>query len=197
MEIIRMKHREFIEQLEDTPIVAAVKDDRGLEKALATDIGIIFILYGDVVTIPAIVDKVKEAGRTAFVHMDLIGGLVPKEPAVEYIRKSTRADGIITTRSKLVGPAEDMGLLTVLRFFLIDSIALENVKKQGRPDMRQPDVIEILPGIIVPKLMQEIRRASRVPVMAGGLITEKADVLNALDGGAIAISTTNEKVWME
>lgn len=192
-----MKHREFIEQLEDTPIVAAVKDDQGLEQALKTDIRIIFILYGDVVSIPGIVKKVKDAGRTAFVHMDLIGGLLPGEPAVEYIRKSTRADGIITTRSKLIGPAQEMGLLTVLRFFLIDSIALENVRKQGRLDTRQPDVIEILPGIIVPKLMKEIRKASRVPVMAGGLITEKADVLNALDGGAIAISTTNEKVWFE
>ncbi|MEE0954394.1 MAG: glycerol-3-phosphate responsive antiterminator [Eubacterium sp.] len=192
-----MKHREFIEQLEATPIVAAVKDERGLEDALRTDIGIIFILYGDVVTIPGIVEKVKDVGRTAFVHMDLIGGLLPKEPAVEYIRKSTKADGIITTRAKLIGPAADMGLLTVLRFFLLDSIALANVKKQGRPEMRQPDVIEVLPGIIVPKLMKEIRKASRVPVMAGGLITEKADVLNALEGGAIAISTTNEKVWVE
>ena len=34
-----------------------------------------------------------------------------------------------------------------------------------------------------------------VPIIAGGLISEKEDVINALDAGAIAISSTNQQVW--
>ena len=40
---IEMKNREFINKIESNPIIAAVKDDEGLEVALTEDIEIIII----------------------------------------------------------------------------------------------------------------------------------------------------------
>ncbi len=56
------------------------------------------------------------------------------------------------------------------------------------------DFIEVLPGIM-PKIIKHIAGQAAVPVIAGGLISEKEDVMRALDAGAIAISTTNQAVW--
>ena len=36
---------------------------------------------------------------------------------------------------------------------------------------------------------------AKVPVLTGGLIADKEDVLAALEAGATAISTTNQAVW--
>ena len=35
----------------------------------------------------------------------------------------------------------------------------------------------------------------KVPIIAGGLIVDKEDVMEALDAGAMAVSTTNHQVW--
>ncbi len=34
-----------------------------------------------------------------------------------------------------------------------------------------------------------------MPIIAGGLIKEKKDIMNSLSAGAIAISTTTHKLW--
>ena len=60
--------------------------------------------------------------------------------------------------------------------------------------MEFADLIEVLPGIM-PKIIKHIAGRAAVPVIAGGLISEKEDVMRALDAGAIAISTTNQAVW--
>ncbi|MCR4693985.1 MAG: glycerol-3-phosphate responsive antiterminator [Pseudobutyrivibrio sp.] len=187
---------EFIEKLENNPIIAAVKDDKGLKKALSTECEIIFILYGDLCSIPEIVAKVKDAGKLAMVHIDLIVGLNnTKDVAVEFIKENTRADGIITTKANLIGKAKVLGLYTILRYFVIDSMALVNIEKQDGHGQARPDVIEILPGILLPKIIKKIKTISRVPVIAGGLISDKEDVMNALNNGLLAVSTTNEEVW--
>jgi glycerol uptake operon antiterminator len=189
-------HRDFIEKLEMNPVIAAIKDDKGLEKAIGTDCEIIFILYGDVCTIPSIVERIKSAGKLAMVHIDLVTGLNnSKEISVDFIKNNTQADGIITTKGNLIGRAKELGLYTVLRYFVIDSMALVNIEKQDRHGITQPDVIEILPGILLPKIIKRVNQASRVPVLAGGLIGDRDDVMNALNNGVLAISTTNEKVW--
>ena len=51
--------KEFKEALEDSPIIVAIKDDEGLKKCITSDSRVIFILYGDILTIPDIVAKVK------------------------------------------------------------------------------------------------------------------------------------------
>ena len=189
-------NKEFVEAVGDNPIIAAIKNDEGLKNALKTDVGIVFILYGDVCTIPKIVSTVKKAGKIAMVHVDLIMGLNnSKDVSLDFIREYTEADGIITTKGNLIPHARELGLNTVLRYFVLDSIALLNIEKQSRPGTVQPDIIEILPGIIVPKMIEKINRISRVPIIAGGLISDKEDVMNALSNGATAISTTNEAVW--
>lgn len=45
------------EQFEDSPIIAAVKDDAGLEACLKSDCRIVFILYGTICNIGEIVKK--------------------------------------------------------------------------------------------------------------------------------------------
>ncbi len=193
---IEMKNREFINKIESNPIIAAVKDDNGLEVALTEDIEIIFVLYGDICSIPTIVDKIKKAGKVALVHVDLITGLNnSKDVCLDFIKNNTKADGIITTKSNLIQHARELELNTVLRYFILDSLALQNIEKQARSPGIKPDIIEFLPGIVLPKMIKRINKVSRVPIIAGGLIADKEDVMNALDAGALAISTTNHDVW--
>ena len=192
----RMKNREFINKIEINPIIAAVKDDKGLDIALTEDVEIIFVLYGDICTIPKIVDKIKKADKVAMVHVDLITGLNnSKDVCLDFIKNNTKADGIITTKSNLIPHARELELNTVLRYFILDSLALQNIEKQARSSGIKPDIIEFLPGIVLPKMIRRINKVSRVPIIAGGLIADKEDVMNALDAGALAISTTNEAVW--
>lgn len=186
-----MKHTRR-DYFEDCPIIAAVKDDEGLEKCVACESRVVFVLYGTVCSIAEIVKHIKDAGKTAIVHIDLIAGLSAKEVAVDFIRHSTLADGIISTRPAIIRRARELSLVSVQRYFLIDSIALESITRV--PDGHGPDFIEVLPGVM-PKIISRLSASASVPIIAGGLISDKEDVLAALGAGAVAVSTTNQAVW--
>lgn len=183
---------EFREALEDSPIITAIKDDDGLKKCKTADSKVVFILYGDICSICDIVAEVKEAGKVALVHLDLISGLNSKEIAVDFIHKYTNADGIITTKPLLIKRAKELNMYTVLRFFVIDSMAFNNIEKQLK-NIR-PDLIEILPALM-PKVVSKICKNTSTPVIAGGLVSEKEDIMELLDSGVISVSSTNSDVW--
>lgn len=184
--------KEFKEALEDSPIIAAIKDEAGLEKCIDSDSRIIFILYGDIVSIADIVDKVKASGKLAMVHLDLIVGLSSKEVAVDFLKKYTKADGIITTKPTLIKRAKELGLYTILRLFIIDSMAYENIERQVKS--AKPDLIEVLPALM-PKIVAKICKLSATPVIAGGLVSDKEDIMALLQAGVTSISSTNEEIW--
>ena len=189
-------NQEFYDAVEANPVIAAVKNDAGLQAAVEMEeIQVIFVLYGDVCTIPEILERIKAAGKKAMVHIDLIAGLSAKEISVEFIARQTRADGIITTKPALVRRAKELGIFAVLRFFVIDSLALKNIENlEMQCGTSRPDFIEVLPGVM-PKVLGRIAKVSRIPMIAGALITEKEDVIAALSVGAIAVSSTNQDVW--
>ena len=151
----------------------------------------VFVLYGDICNIASIVRRIHEAGRFAAVHVDLIAGLAGKEVAVDFIRNTTEADGIISTRQSFIRRAKELGLAAILRVFLLDSIALESLDKIP-PNL--PDCLDLLPGTM-PKILRRVCATAKVPVLAGGLIADKEDVMAALEAGITAISTTNQAVW--
>lgn len=179
--------------IEASPVIAAVKDQEGLAAGCQSeDIKVIFILFGDICNISTIVREIKQAGKLAMVHIDLITGLSGKEVAVDFIKQRTEADGVISTKPAMIKRARELGLYTVLRVFVLDSLALENIEKQM--SMAKPDMLEILPGLM-PKIIYKVSRMVKEPVIAGGLISDKEDVLAALSAGGISVSTTNQDVW--
>ena len=188
--------KEYREAIEDSPVIAAVNTFEGLEKALTCDSHIIFILFGDICNISEIVAKVKAAGKLAVVHIDLITGLASKEISVDFIKQRTKADGIISTRPGLIKYAARLSLFTVLRFFVIDSLALTNIEKQlqnVRPDVVR-DVVEVLPALM-PRIVSKICQMANVPVITGGLVDDKDDVISMLSAGASCVSSTSEEIW--
>lgn len=184
---------ELHEVLKGSPIIAAVKDYQGMRKALSCDSEVFFILFGTICDIGDIVDEVKAAGKIVFVHLDLIEGLAGKDVAVDFLLKTTKLDGIISTKPALLKYARGKGLLTVQRFFLLDSIAAANVDRQFATS--KPDMVEVLPGLMTSAIAEIAREHPDTPVIAGGLIKTKEDVVNALNAGAAAVSSTNHDVW--
>ena len=186
------KHEKIRDLFEISPIITAVKDEPGLEKALKTESPVVFLLFGNICNITGLVDQVKNSGKIAIVHVDLIQGLSSKEVAVDFIHQNTRADGIISTKAPLVRHAMDLGMISGQRTFLIDSMALETTKKQLLTF--QPDFMELMPGVM-PKILKTVRGYTEIPLVAGGLISDKKDILAAFDAGVDAVSTTREELW--
>lgn len=65
---------------------------------------------------------------------------------------------------------------------------------QAQAAQGRPDYVEILPGLI-PRVIGELSRSMNAPIIAGGLIKSKEEVVAALSAGAVAVSTTAEAVW--
>jgi glycerol uptake operon antiterminator len=197
MQSILLKKREntnaavFHELLRENPVILAVKSTEGLEKSLAAKGKIVFVLFGDLVTIPGIVAKLKDAGKTVFAHLDLIDGLSSRDVAVDFLVENTRIDGILSTKANLVKHAKSRGLLTVQRFFVLDSLALLNIEKHFPLDYA--DAVEVLPGLM-PKVIHRIVKMINKPVIAGGLISDKEDVQHALEAGAVSVSSSNAEL---
>lgn len=182
----------YQEMLEQFPIVAAVKNEEGLQKCITAECQMVFVLFGDICNIGRLVKQLKEVGKTVFVHIDLVDGLESKEISVRFIHQNTQADGIISTRPALIKAAKALGMATVQRFFLLDSIALSNVTRHIGSD--QADFIEVLPAVM-PKIIHRLAEELPVPLIAGGLISDKQDILSVLQAGATAISCTNPDTW--
>lgn len=84
--------------------------------------------------------------------------------------------------------------MTVQRFFILDSrsvsTAFESIKTS------KPDMIEIMPGLMTRQITY-FADSTDIPVIAGGLIETKDDVISALSAGASAISTSRSELWFE
>lgn len=110
-------NQEFYDAVEANPVIAAVKHDDGLQAAVEMEeIQVIFVLYGDICTIPEIVDRIKDSGKKALVHIDLIAGLSTKEISVEFIRRQTKADGSSQPNRRWCGGQKSWGFLPYCAF---------------------------------------------------------------------------------
>ena len=189
----RLDAAELSEIFAGQPIIAAVKDELELERALLSEVIAVFVLFGDILSIGGIVSRINKQGKHAFVHVDLVEGLSSREIAVDFIAASTAADGIISTKSAMISRAKSHGLIAIQRFFLLDSLAIRGIERQIR-QKDSADFIEVLPALM-PKIILSLTSSLTTPVIAGGLVSDKEDVVAALAAGAIAVSSTNERVW--
>lgn len=184
--------KQNITDIVQSQVIASIKEEADLEKAARSNANIVFILTGNLITMAGYLKKLKEAGKTTFIHIDFIDGLSNTKSAIKYIAEIWKPAGIITTKSNLIKYAKEEGLMTIQRLFLIDRNAL--VKGIDIAHNCKPDAIEILPGLM-PSIIDKLTTMTTLPIIAGGLISNKEDILNGLSAGALAISSGDPKLW--
>jgi glycerol uptake operon antiterminator len=176
----------------ESQIIASIKDQKDIDKAIKSSANIAFLLTGDISTVENYIKQLREAGMYIFLHLDFIEGLSNTKSAIKYIADVWKPTGIITTKINMIRYAKEEGLITIQRIFLIDRAAIEKGIEMVKSC--KPDAVEVLPGLM-PKVVDKLSRQLKLPLIVGGLIQEKEDILLALEAGALAVSSGNPAMW--
>lgn len=182
----------FADKLQKNPIIAGVKNLSNLDEALRSDCEIVFLLCGTIFNLKETTKKIKESGKLVFIHVDLVEGFSKDATALKYISEEIKPDGIISTKNSQLKVAKTLGLLTVQRIFIIDSLSIDTAIKASQ--MIEPDAIEIMPGIM-PRITKQLSASLDVPVIVGGLISEEEEIKKAVSSGALGVSTSSKDLW--
>jgi len=186
-----MKDR-LIRELTMRPVIAAVRDEAGARQAAESPVAAVFLLGGSILTLPDQVRMLRRADKMVFAHMDLCEGLGRDSAAVQWCAQNLELSGVISTKSSLLRTAADVGLVTIQRMFLMDSASLTSGMKLMKGNL--PDMVELMPGL-VPKAISAVSGKLNIPVIAGGMVTEDQEIAQALSAGALAVSTSDRRLW--
>ncbi len=184
-----MEKNEMLDWLEQAPVIAAVHAE-DWKSAIESPVKTIFCLKANLRTIRSRTKDAHQADKKVFVHIDLSEGIGKDKIGIEFLA-ACGVDGIITTKSNMVKMAKEVGLLTVQRFFALDSQGVSAISEITQA--ASPDFIEIMPGVI-DKIVSRFA-TGQIPVIAGGLIETKQEITNALKCGAVAVSSGKQDLW--
>jgi len=151
----------------------------------------VFLLRGNGLALGTSIRRIHEAGKLAAVHLDLIDGVRADPRGVSWLAR-LQADAVITSHGRLMPVIRKEGAIAILRLLLSRRTHLDTaftaVSRAG------PDIIEVLPGVILPSL-KELIPDFGVPLLAGGFIRTEADAEDVLAAGATGITTSAPNLW--
>ncbi|MFJ8260355.1 glycerol-3-phosphate responsive antiterminator [Rummeliibacillus sp. NPDC094406] len=184
----------LLERLEKYKMVAAIKDIKNIERAIKykENLSAVLLMTGSILTVKRYVDHIQSEGLPVILHVDKIGGLEMDHDGIDFINKSVRPFAIVTTKSGVIKRAKSSGILVIQRIFLIDTDVYMNLVK----DVSQirSDIIEVMPSR-APDFINKLTKVLPVPIITGGLLNLPQHAREALDNGALAITTSNSELW--
>lgn len=175
-------------------ILPVIREMRGFEKLMESNYTYIVILGIHIGQLRSAMKFAERQDKKILLHADLVSGLRHDEFAAEFLCDEIRPEGIISTSTKVIQTAKKRGIMGIQRLFLLDSMALDTNLKMLQNS--NPDYIEALPGIL-PSIITEIKEATGIPILAGGLIRSEEDARASLNAGADAITTSRKSLWKE
>ena len=176
----------------NNPIIAAVRNKSDLEDSFQSNVSTVFILHSSILNARHLVELCREHGKYVLVHLDMVEGLGSDMEAVRFIKEVVNPHGVISTRTNVLKHARECELYTIQRCFCVDSAALRSGIKAA--EQICPDAIELLPGIVSKAVYKFVSQLNR-PIITGGLISTKEDIIASLNAGAMAISTSCKDLW--
>lgn len=188
-----MNHQQVLNLLCGGPVIPAVRTYEDYKYVLQHIAGpSVILLFGDINSLPILLSHAAANGKRLLVHLDLLEGVGKDKAGIKMLAR-LGVSYLITTKSHLARSAREEGMLVIQRLFLMDSDAL----KHGIHLLQgfTPDVVEVLPATVPASAVEQLSKATGVPVFGGGLVFTEADVRQALANGICAVSTSCRTLW--
>lgn len=176
------------------PLIAAVNSLDTYEVALAAPTRAIYLLTGNPLSLPSLIEQACSAGKICLINIDFLDGLARDRWAVEFLA-ANKVAGVVSTRMEVLRAAQNIGLLTVQRTFAIDTAAVTAASKSLA--QFRPDAVEVLPAMAAPRVAKKFRADfPDLPIIGGGLIEGVREIEDLLAAGINSVSTSNPRLWL-
>jgi glycerol uptake operon antiterminator len=179
------------EILNNSPLIAAA-EHKNLNNAVESKVSAVLLMDAKLNEMMEQDFQICNNKKPIFLHTDLLKGLANDKEAINFIAKYIKPAGIVSTKGNILKIAKKKGLLTIQRIFLIDSKSLKNAIESVKEN--EPDVVEVMPAL-AHSIVRFIKNEIDKPIVLGGLINNKDQIMEGLKAGADGISFSKSDLW--
>lgn len=175
----------------DKTIIPSVRELKCMSLACQTTSPLVFLINTNIGNLKQQVDFVHSTGKQACVQLEMIDGLAGNQTAIRLLKQLFKVDAISTTNVASANAARKVGLYSIYRFFMIDSVSLDRTLKTLKNNSF--DAIELLPSYYSTVYYKKIHDAvlPTTKFIAGGFIRKKSQIDHIFNVGVNAVSTSD------
>ena len=167
------------------PVVPSMKR---LEKFIETDLVVCILQDIHISLLEHMIKTLHDNNKLALVHIDMVHGISSDEHGAEFLCQRLRADGVISSKTRIIETTKKNKKIAIQRMFLIDSKSIERGIETLQKS--QPDIVEVMPAIAY-KIIPYIKSKINMPLIGGGLLKSKEDILQGLEAGCMAFTVSD------
>lgn len=183
----------FLNVIRANPVIACLEPGESLEVVKSAPVSAVIIQHGTLQTLPEMVQQIQLHNKFTLVEVDRLDGVKADASGLQFL-DDNHVDAVITTRGNILGNIAATDMLSILRCFLVDRKSRDKLVELTRN--LKPNLLEVLPAQVVGDVSQVLEEKNLgVPVIASGLLSGSAQVREALDAGAVAVSTSLPRLW--
>lgn len=173
-------------------IIPAIYNHKKMKIFLESDLKYGILMNFQLAQLEDLVKIMKKNNKKVLIHSELIKGLSSDEYGAIYLIQSLNVDGIISSKPKVIEVCRKRSVLGIYRFFLKDTISLEQSIEIG--NRLRPQYVEILPSACY-DLIPYIKERLNCEVLMGGLIKDADLAKKCFQHGALALTTSDVELW--
>ncbi|HWC24661.1 MAG TPA: glycerol-3-phosphate responsive antiterminator [Flexivirga sp.] len=181
-----------VDRLHAAPVIATLFGTHDLDTFLQAPTAFCFVANLPLVEVAPVVQQLQEAGSFPILNVDTVKGLSANPDGLNYLR-SVGVMGIVSTHAAIVAKAANSGLLTLQKVFATDRSNLPRIRASIAQS--RPHLVQLMPWPVVPRLRGEFLDAMPNFIVSG-FVHDRADVDDALELGAVAVSTSQQDLWV-
>jgi len=178
----------MIDILKNQICVPVVPSMKRLEKFIETDLVVCILQDIHISLLEHMIKTLHDNNKLALVHIDMVHGISSDEHGAEFLCQRLRADGVISSKTRIIETTKKNKKIAIQRMFLIDSKSIERGIETLQKS--QPDIVEVMPAIAY-KIIPYIKSKINMPLIGGGLLKSKEDILQGLEAGCMAFTVSD------
>lgn len=173
-------------------IIPAISNHQAFKKFIQSKYTYGILMGFQLSQLKLLVDTCHQAGKKILIHSELIKGLSHDEYGAIFLIQELKVDGLISSKPKVIELCKKRSVVGIFRFFLKDSISLE--QSLAITKRIKPIYLEVLPATGT-NMIAYIKDQVNSDILMGGLIKDKEQIKECVKSGAIAVTISNTNLW--
>lgn len=173
------------------PVIATLYGAELIDDFIASEAEISIVANFELRRLQSVIKALTDAKKYPIVNIDSCDGLSQDKGGVDYLAE-IGAKGLVSTRVATVQRAKKAGLVSIQKVFVTDRSTFP--RSVSALEQSEPNLVQLMPAPMLPHIPPQYRKAMP-PIVASGFVCGREDALSAISNGAIAVSTSDKKLW--